>query len=124
VSLPPPLPVSNFTRHKAGTYNASWQLSAKRRVTVQEYKGVTLVAFREYYQKDGKDLPGKQGISLNVEQFKALMQTMPEIVKVLAEKGILTPDDTGEEQPDEGNLDTPGERAEEKTGEDLMVRAE
>lgn len=85
---------------------------------MQEYKGTTLVAFREYYQKDGKDLPGKQGISLNIEQFKALLLTMPEIVKVLTEKGILTPEDTGEEQPGEGGLDAPLKRVEEKKGDE------
>ncbi|KAI8000008.1 RNA polymerase II transcriptional coactivator KELP [Camellia lanceoleosa] len=32
-------------------------LSEKRRVTIQDFRGKTLVSMREYYRRDGKDLP-------------------------------------------------------------------
>jgi hypothetical protein len=102
----------------ANTHNAARQLSVKRRVTVQGYKGTTLVALREYYQKDGKDLPGKQGIALTVEQFSALVLALPDIKAVLAEKGIAIPDGAAEEEPDEHDLEAPDEVAEEETDEE------
>jgi hypothetical protein len=37
------------------------QLSSKRRVTLSEFKGKTLVSIREFYLKDGKELPSSKG---------------------------------------------------------------
>lgn len=39
-----------------------WDLSASgsRRVTVNNFKGKTMVNIREYYEKDGAKLPGKK----------------------------------------------------------------
>ena len=37
-----------------------WEISKLRRVTVSSFKGKTLVNVREYYEKDGKELPGKK----------------------------------------------------------------
>lgn len=36
------------------------QLPKSRRVTVSEFKKATYVNIREYYEKDGKVLPGKK----------------------------------------------------------------
>ncbi|KAL7213269.1 hypothetical protein ACSBR2_015894 [Camellia fascicularis] len=36
-------------------------LSEKRRVTIQDFRGKTLVSMREYYRRDGKDLPTAKG---------------------------------------------------------------
>jgi Transcriptional Coactivator p15 (PC4) len=40
--------------------NQYWEISKMRRVTISEFKGKNMVNIREYYEKDGKDLPGKK----------------------------------------------------------------
>jgi hypothetical protein len=47
-----PSAISNFL--------SNLQLSAKRRVTVSEFKGSTFVNIREYYDADGEMRPGKK----------------------------------------------------------------
>ncbi|KAL9330036.1 hypothetical protein ACSQ67_005039 [Phaseolus vulgaris] len=54
-----------------------FQLSEKRRVTIQDFRGKTLVSIREYYKKDGKDLPTSKGISLTEEQWSAFKKICP-----------------------------------------------
>lgn len=46
-----------------------YQLSEKRRVTIQDFRGKTLVSIREYYKKDGKELPSSKGKCLSYFQF-------------------------------------------------------
>lgn len=40
--------------------NEYWEISKMRRITISEFKGKRMVNIREYYEKDGKDLPGKK----------------------------------------------------------------
>jgi hypothetical protein len=49
-----------------------------------------MISLREYYEKDGKSLPGK-GISLLPEQLAVLVQVLPELTGVLEGKGVEIP---------------------------------
>ncbi|KAJ4383607.1 hypothetical protein N0V86_001662 [Didymella sp. IMI 355093] len=80
--------------------------SGKRRVTVSEFKGMTLVSIREYYTNDAGELkPGKkvqcnlaqpgielltanQGISLSLDQYNALLTAAPLLESVLSKKEV------------------------------------
>ena len=64
------------------------RLSKNRRVTLQEFKGKTLVSIREYYFKDGKELPTSKGMSMTVEQWETFSKSVPAIedaIKTLGE---------------------------------------
>ncbi|KAG8532545.1 uncharacterized protein KY384_002422 [Bacidia gigantensis] len=79
------------TKDKDGTW---WELSRTRRIRINEFKGKTMVDIREYYEKDGETLPGKKGISLNMEQFNTVIGLLPQIERALKGKGeeIIRPD--------------------------------
>jgi hypothetical protein len=55
-----------------GDVAGSVALSSTRRADVSVFKGKQYVGIREYYEKDGKQLPGKKGISLPADQFDTL----------------------------------------------------
>ncbi|KAG2493394.1 hypothetical protein HYH03_008522 [Edaphochlamys debaryana] len=50
----------------------SVQLSGSRRVSLSEFKGSLYVGVREYYEKDGQQLPGKKGLSMSPPQWAVL----------------------------------------------------
>ncbi|RAL06221.1 transcriptional coactivator p15/PC4 family protein [Aspergillus ibericus CBS 121593] len=64
-----------------------WEISKARRVTVSSFRGKTMVNIREYYEKDGHELPGKKGISLPMDQFSSLVSLLPDIETALQENG-------------------------------------
>ncbi|KAJ0119967.1 transcriptional coactivator p15 family protein [Diaporthe amygdali] len=69
--------------------NAFWELSGKRRIVVQEFKGNWFVNLREYYEdKSGEMRPGKKGIMLSVEQYQTLVGNVPAITKELRKHGV------------------------------------
>nr|CAH0106615.1 unnamed protein product [Daphnia galeata] len=63
----------------------TWQLDKQRTLKVRSWKGKTFIDIREYYEKDGEQLPGKRGISLSVAQWGKLKSILPEVDKALEE---------------------------------------
>lgn len=59
------------------------RLSKSRRVTLTEFRGKTLVSIREYYRKEGKELPTSKGISLTAEQWASFSKNVPAIEKAI-----------------------------------------
>ncbi|KAF5715849.1 transcriptional Coactivator p15 family [Fusarium mundagurra] len=77
--------------------NPFWELSNKRRVGVSDFSKKTFVNIREYYDKDGKTLPGKKGISLSIEQYNAFLKAVPQINAALRAKGLVVEGDVADE---------------------------
>ncbi|KAK4268889.1 hypothetical protein QN277_022117 [Acacia crassicarpa] len=60
------------------------QLSNKRNVAVHDFRGKKLVSIRDYYVKDGKQLPSAKGISLQSEQWSVFKKSVPAIEEAIA----------------------------------------
>ncbi|BGP16527.1 hypothetical protein JCM10213_001135 [Rhodosporidiobolus nylandii] len=52
------------------------EIDKKRKITVREFKGKTLIDIREFYQADGEEKPGKKGISLTPQQWDRLKKSI------------------------------------------------
>ncbi|PON86219.1 Transcription factor [Trema orientale] len=61
------------------------EISKNRRVSVRNWNGRIVVDIREFYLKDGKQLPGKKGISLTMDQWNILRDHVEEIDKAVNE---------------------------------------
>ncbi|KAH9613845.1 hypothetical protein KSS87_000382 [Heliosperma pusillum] len=61
------------------------EISKNRRVSVRTWQGKVVVDIREFYSKDGKQMPGKKGISLTMDQWKVLREHVEEIDQAVAE---------------------------------------
>ena len=102
------------------------KISGMRRVVVSDFKGKTFVNIREYYEKDGKALPGKKGISLPVDQYSKLVALLPQIAAALEAKGEEVPRPLYDAQPsskpaagnDEGEVERETKQNFEETSED------
>ncbi|XP_008781618.2 RNA polymerase II transcriptional coactivator KIWI-like [Phoenix dactylifera] len=61
------------------------EISKNRRVSVRSWQGKVVVDIREFYIKDGKQLPGRKGISLPLDQWKVLRDHIEEIDEAVKE---------------------------------------
>lgn len=61
-------------------------LGKNKKVSVREFKGKVLIDIREFYNKDGKDMPGKKGIALSVEQWRKLVDSVAEVDEAIAKQ--------------------------------------
>ncbi|KAI1706429.1 transcriptional coactivator p15 (PC4) domain-containing protein [Ditylenchus destructor] len=59
------------------------EIGKNKYVSVTEFKGTPYVNIREYYEKDGKLLPSKKGISLNRAQYTDFKKVISEIDEML-----------------------------------------
>lgn len=57
------------------------ELSRTRKVSVRMWQGKIFVDIREFYTKDGKQMPGKKGISLSLDQWEVLRNHVEEVDK-------------------------------------------
>lgn len=65
--------------------NNTWVLDKQRQIRINEFRGRKLIDIREYYEKDGKSLPGKKGISLSINQWKRLQEFAKEVNEAIGE---------------------------------------
>ncbi|KAL2264687.1 hypothetical protein VTJ83DRAFT_7197 [Remersonia thermophila] len=77
-----------LTQGKDAEGNPFWEIGNNRRIGFSEFKGTTLVNIREFYTAPNGELkPGKKGISLTLEQYKALLRVLPELNASLQAEG-------------------------------------
>lgn len=55
--------------------------SNKRYINVNKFKNVVYIDIAEYYEKDGKLLRGKKGITLNRKEFEDLIECSKTILE-------------------------------------------
>ncbi|GLI82263.1 hypothetical protein PoHVEF18_010693 [Penicillium ochrochloron] len=82
---------SDATSNTDSNGDQYWEISKMRRVTVSEFRGKTMVSVREYYEKDGQELPGKKGISMTLDQFSAFIKLLPDIEQAVKKQGESLP---------------------------------
>ncbi|CAM0945681.1 unnamed protein product [Alopecurus aequalis] len=61
------------------------QISKNKKVSVRSWNGKVMVDIREFYDKDGKDLPSRKGISLSMDQWKILRDNVKAIDEAIKE---------------------------------------
>lgn len=60
-----------------------WPLTKSKRLSVSKFKGSVNVSLREYFEKDGKWLPTKKGITLSAESWQLLTRLVKEVDKAI-----------------------------------------
>lgn len=74
---------SSKSKESGDKSNQQWVLERQRKVSINEFRGHKLIDIREYYEKDGKSLPGKKGISLSVDEWKKLLAIAEEVNRAI-----------------------------------------
>ncbi|EDW11169.1 RNA polymerase II transcriptional coactivator [Drosophila mojavensis] len=74
---------SNKNDSGDGSETTTWTLEGMRQVRINEFRGRKMVDIREHYEKDGKVLPGKKGISLTLSQWKKLLAVADDVTRAL-----------------------------------------
>ncbi|KAK1749975.1 RNA polymerase [Echria macrotheca] len=75
------------TKGKDSEGNAYWEIGNKRRIGTSTFKGASLINIREYYEANGELRPGKKGISLSLDQYRALVKIIPQLNEELRAAG-------------------------------------
>ncbi|KAF2115310.1 transcriptional Coactivator p15-domain-containing protein [Lophiotrema nucula] len=91
--------VGKLEKDDDGNSFVALKSNGMRRVTVSEFKGKAMVSIREYWRNDAeKLLPGKKGISLTIDQYNALVSSLPLIESALVKQGekVIRPDYDGD----------------------------
>ena len=60
------------------------ELSPTRRLTISSFRNSPTIGVREYYEKDGKMLPGFKGMNMSVEQWGVFCGLVQGIDKAMA----------------------------------------
>lgn len=76
---------SNKNDSGDGNGATTWTLEGMRQVRINEFRGRKMVDIREHYEKDGKVMPGKKGISLSASQWKKLLAVADDVSRALEE---------------------------------------
>ena len=63
-----------------------WQLTRNKRLSVGSFGGKTNINLREYFEKDGKWLPTKKGITLNLESWEIFKRLIDDVDEAIREK--------------------------------------
>ncbi|EWC46717.1 hypothetical protein DRE_03962 [Drechslerella stenobrocha 248] len=113
--------VPDGIKHTDDEGNAYWELGKSRRVTVSDFNGNVLISVREYYEKDGKSLPGKKGISMSLDQFNQLVTMLPSVELAIGQKKsdstVARPNYTTAAKRDTSKSDKPKSPSKEEDGD-------
>ncbi|GAX75650.1 hypothetical protein CEUSTIGMA_g3094.t1 [Chlamydomonas eustigma] len=63
-------------------------LGGNKKIVVTSFKGTTYVDLREFYMKEGVQLPGKKGIMLKIHEFQLIAQHSPSISSALVARDL------------------------------------
>ena len=72
-----------------------------RFISRSEFKNKVSLNIREYYEKDGKILPGKKGINLSKEEFDLLLEHLEEIKEWFATESKKSSSSKQEDEDEE-----------------------
>jgi hypothetical protein len=74
-----------------GSLVASFEKNSKEevRVSVNEFHGRKLINIRVFYRAGEEWLPGKQGLALGVDRYRALADAMVKLGERLSKDGLI-----------------------------------